>query len=120
MPPQILVARVERLEERVTKLEELPARVDALSTQVSQLREEMHSGFSNLRDELRTEIRVGDDRVMEHARELCEALKEQIQAGDEQIMTQTRMLFEDLRADWAKLQEGRPPQQPHGNKPDKK
>ena len=97
MLPQTLEARVERLETRVTDLEEIPARMDALSTQISQVREAMHSGFSSLRDELQAEIRLGDDRVMEHARELHRYLKAQIQAGDEQVMNQTRMLYEDLK-----------------------
>lgn len=120
MDLQTLAARVERLDERVTTLEELPGRMDALSTQISQIREEMHSGFSSVRDELRAEIRAGDDRVMDHARELYSALKAQTQAGDEQIMSHARMLHEDLRADWAKMQEGRPSQQPPANKPPQK
>ena len=98
MPPQTLEARVEGLEQRVTTFEELPARLDALSTQVSQLREEMHSGFSNLRDELRAEIRAGDDQVMDHARELQGSLTLEIQAGDERVMNWGRGNFEDLRA----------------------
>jgi predicted transport protein len=131
MPPQPLEARVERLEERVTKLEELPARMDALSTQISQLREEMQSGFSNVRDGIRAEIRAGDDQVMEHARELYESLKEQIQAGDERVvsedrrlheelktqiqavdervMNHARMLYEDLKADLKLIKEGQSP-----------
>ena len=127
MPPQTIDARVERLVERVTNLE-LPGRMDALSTQISQLGEEMHRGFSNLRDELRGEIRAGDDQVMEHARELYESLKSEIQAGDERVrnwaqgnfddlraaiaagdervMNHARMLYEDLKADLKSIKEG--------------
>jgi vacuolar-type H+-ATPase subunit H len=97
MPRQTIEARVEHLEERVTTFEELPARMDALSTQISQLREEMHGGFSDLRDGLRAEIRAGDDRVMEHARELFAYLKEQIQAVDERVMSEARRLHEELK-----------------------
>src|SRR5262245_53270847 len=76
--------------------------MDVLSTQISQLREEMHSGFSTLRDGLRAEIREGDDRVMEHVRELYFSLREentslrvQIQGGDEETR---RSLREEIRA----------------------
>jgi hypothetical protein len=96
MHPQTLEARVERLEERVTNLEELPARMDTLSTQISQLREEMHSGFSDLRDGLQAEIRAGDDQVMDHARELYAALKAQIQAVDERLVREIHAVDERL------------------------
>lgn len=83
MPPQTLAARVERLEKRVTILEELPDRVDALGLQISQLREEMHGGFSAIRDE----IRAGDEQVVR-------VLREEIRAGDEQVV---RLLREEIR-----------------------
>jgi len=67
MPRQGVVARVERFDERVTILEELPGRVDALSTQISQLRDDMHREFSTVRDE--------NERVMNHTRMLHEDLK---------------------------------------------
>jgi chromosome segregation ATPase len=120
--------------------------MDALSTRISQLHEEMHGGFSNLRDTLLAEIRAvdervssldgrltrvegrltslderltgvderltkeirdGDDRVMDHAREVYAALTEQIQAGDERVMNQARVLHEDLKASLKLLAEGR-------------
>ena len=100
MPPQTLEARVERLEERVTKLEDLPARMDALSTQISQLREEMHSGFSNLREELRTEIRAGDEETppMCSRAEMSEHLHRGSMRLPTSIMGQARMLYEDMSA----------------------
>ena len=102
MPRQSVVARVERFEERVTILEELPSRVDALSTQISQVRDEMHREFSNVHNE----IHAGDDAVMDHARELHESLKAQIQAVDDRVMNHTRMLHEDLKADLKLIREG--------------
>jgi uncharacterized alpha-E superfamily protein len=86
MQPQSLAARVERLERRVTILEELPARVDALTLQVSQLREEMHVEFSAIRTEIRT--------------------------GDQEIMNQMRVLYEDMNAKLALIQEGLPTRRP--------
>ena len=53
MPPQVLVTRVESLETRVTALEQLPARLDDLTSQVVQLRSDMHAEFSALRMEMR-------------------------------------------------------------------
>jgi hypothetical protein len=128
MRRQTLEARVERLEARVTKLEELPARMDALSTQISQLREEMHREFSNVGDE----IRAGDEGVIRTLREEIRAgdegvirtLREEIRAGDEEtrrvlraemraiadeIMGQARMLYEDMNAKLKIIQEGQQP-----------
>lgn len=70
MATQTLAVRVDRLEQRVTLLEELPARVDALALQISQLRDEMRTEFSAVRDE----IQMGDTRVMEQVRFLHEEL----------------------------------------------
>jgi hypothetical protein len=49
MRPQALERRVESLEQRVTVLEQLPARMDHLAVQISQLRDEMHAEFSEVR-----------------------------------------------------------------------
>ena len=117
MPRQSVVARIERLEARVTTLEELPGRVDALSTQISNLREEMHREFSNVP----AEIRAGDEETRRSLREEIRAgdedtrrvLRDEIRSGDEEtrrvlraeirhvadeIMGQARMLHEDLAA----------------------
>jgi hypothetical protein len=83
----------------MARLEELPARVDALTLQVSQLRDEMRSGFSAVRGEiqagdqetrrtLREEIRAGDE-------ETRRTLRDEIRAGDEETR---RTLREEIRA----------------------
>jgi outer membrane murein-binding lipoprotein Lpp len=94
MAPQTLAARVDSLEQRVTRLEELPARVDALTLQVSQLRDEMRSEFSAVRGE----IQAGE--------ETRRALREQIRAGDERVMEQARVRHEDVVSRLALIQEG--------------
>jgi cell division protein FtsB len=79
MRPQTLERRVESLEQRVTVLEQLPARVDNLAAQISQLRDEMHAEFSEvrnqmylLRDELLGSVKAGNAEVMAQARALYE------------------------------------------------
>ena len=110
MAPQTLAARVDSLEQRMARLEELPARVDALTLQVSQLRDEMRSGFSAVRGEiqagdqetrrtLREEIRAGDE-------ETRRTLRDEIRAGDERVMEQARALHEDVVSRLALIQEG--------------
>ena len=129
MPRQSIVARVERLEERVPILGELPGRIDALSTQISQVREEMHRGFSSSRDELRAEIRGGDAETVRTLREeihtsnketvrtlreeihasneeTVRTLREEIRASGEEIMTRVRILHEDVISRLALIQEG--------------
>jgi predicted phage gp36 major capsid-like protein len=112
MSPQILVKRVEQLEERVTILEQLPARIDDLTSQISQLRDEMRgefsavrgemaSGLAAVRAEMREEIRAGDE-------ETRRVLGDQIRAGDDEIMSHARVLHEDLISRWALSQEGNP------------
>jgi len=94
----------------MARLEELPARVDALTLQVSQLRDEMRSGFSAVRGEiqagdqetrrtLREEIRAGDE-------ETRRTLRDEIRAGDERVMEQARALHEDVVSRLALIQEG--------------
>ncbi len=82
MAPQAIERRVDNLEKRVTILEQLPSRVDALSVQISQLRDEMHDGFS--------------------------ATRARIEAVDERLSTQMRVLHEDVIARLVLIQEGRP------------
>jgi predicted phage gp36 major capsid-like protein len=95
MATQALAARVDRVEQRVTLLEELPGRVDALALQVSQLRDEMHTEFSAVRNE----IRAGDE-------ETRRVLRDEIRAGDERVMGQARVLHEDIVSRLALIQEG--------------
>jgi hypothetical protein len=110
MPPQTLAARTERLEERVTALEQLPARIDALTSQVSQLREEMHAEFSALREHVRVgdedtrrslveEIRLGDE-------ETRRMLRDEIRAGDEETRRHARVLHEEILSRLTLIQEG--------------
>lgn len=82
MAPQAIERRVDNLEKRVTILEQLPSRVDALSVQISQLRDEIHDGFS--------------------------AMQARIEAVDERLSTQMRVLHEDVIARLVLIQEGRP------------
>lgn len=106
MPPQTLVRRVERLEERVTILEQLPARVDALTSQISQLREEMRAEFSAVR----TENQAGDEETRRSLREEIRAGDEEtrrvLREADERILNQARVLHEDVVARLALIQEG--------------
>jgi outer membrane murein-binding lipoprotein Lpp len=125
MAPQTLAARVDSLEQRVTRLEELPARVDALTLQVSQLRDEMRSEFSAVcgeiqagdeetRRTLHEEIRAGDEETRRTLREEIRAgdeetrrtVREEIRAGDERVMEQARVLHEDVVSRLALIQEG--------------
>lgn len=100
MPPQPLVGRVERLEERVTILEQLPGRVEALELQIVQLRNEIRAEFSATREQLREEIRDGDE-------ETRRVLREEIRAGDDRILNQARMLHEELVSGLKLIEEGR-------------
>jgi len=110
MATQTLAARVDSLEQRVTRLEELPARVDALAVQVSQLRDEMRAEFSAVR----TEIRAGDENTCRTLREEIQAgdeetrrtLREEIRAGDARVMEQARVLHEQVISRLALIQEG--------------
>jgi len=52
MRTQPIESRVISLERRVTHLEQLPARIDDLTSQISQLRTEMHGEFSAVRVEM--------------------------------------------------------------------
>jgi hypothetical protein len=92
--PQPIERRVERLEERVTRLEELPARLDDLTGQILQLRVEMGSAISDLRDRV-------------------DAMPEQI---TREVMTQVRILHEDVIDRLRIIQDGQPlkPRRPEG------
>jgi len=89
---------VDNLEERVTRWEELPAHVEALALQVLQLRDEMRSEFSTVRDE----IRAGDE-------ETRRTLRDDIRTGLAEVMAQARVLHEDQQAALALIAEGRRP-----------
>jgi hypothetical protein len=116
MQPQTLERRVEWLEGRVTMLEELPARFDQLELLIAQLgeqlRAEIRAGDEETRRTLREEIRAGDE-------ETRRSLREEIRTADEQIrrvlqneiatvMSHARLLHEDLVAKLRLIREGGP------------
>ena len=80
----------------MTRLEELPGRMDRLELQIVQLRTEMRSEFSAVREEART----GDDRVVA-------TLRDEIRAGDEKTRRFMRILHEKVISDIATLGEAR-------------
>lgn len=74
MAPQSIDTRVESLEERVTRLEELPGRMDRLELQIVHFRTEVRDEFSAVREELRQEIRGGDEETRRYMRVLFEEI----------------------------------------------
>ena len=72
MPERTLDERVEILERKVEALEDLPQRVTAVEVQILQLREEMHGALSSRREDLRAEIRGGDEETRRYMRVLHE------------------------------------------------
>ena len=109
-----LARRVEILEQDVASLKELPARMAAVESQIVQLREEMHAGFSALATELRAEIRAGDDSLREEiggARLEMRAMHyETLVRFDQKFDELTRhmhVLHEDTLERFARLDEGR-------------
>ena len=75
--------RVTLLEQRVEDPASLPARVTAVELQILQLRQEMRTEFSGVRQELRAEIRQGDEQTRRYMRVLHEEVIARIAAlGD--------------------------------------
>jgi hypothetical protein len=72
MQDRSIVERLEIVERKVESLETLPARVSAVELQIVQLRQDMNAGFSALRDDLRAEIRAGDEETRRFMRVLHE------------------------------------------------
>ena len=64
MPAQIVVKRIEHLEQRVTALESMPHQIELVSAEISELRHEVRSEFSALRSQIQTDLS-----------ELCDAIK---------------------------------------------
>jgi wyosine [tRNA(Phe)-imidazoG37] synthetase (radical SAM superfamily) len=121
MPKHTLTERVEVLEQKVEVLETLPARVEAVELQIVQLRTEMRSGFSDVRQEmaamaagLREEIRAGDEALRtELTREIRKSeeglrteLIMEIRKGDEDTRRYMRMLHEEVISKIATIEEG--------------
>ena len=68
MPHPSPTCRVEILEERVDALSQLPERLAAVETQLVATR----SDITTVRDELRAELRAGDEETRRHMRVLHE------------------------------------------------
>jgi hypothetical protein len=94
--------RIEILERRVDALEMLPARITAVESQIVQFRDEMRREFVATREELRAEIRAGDEGVRT---ELLAAIRE----GDEETRRYMRVLHEEVLGRIATINEGRRP-----------
>jgi hypothetical protein len=127
MASQTIEERVDVVEQRVTALNALPARVDALSTQIVDLRgemhtefsasrAEMHAAFSTVRGEARSEFAAirGGERDAEtpslcslknDTGDLRDTLRKEIQDNGDRIIGQVRVLHEDLVARIALLGE---------------
>jgi dsDNA-specific endonuclease/ATPase MutS2 len=83
MAPQSLEKRVESLEEQVTRLDEMPARMDRLESQIVQFRTEVRDEFSAVREDLRKEIRSGDEETRRFMRVLFEDYISRLRVIDE-------------------------------------
>lgn len=136
-PTPSLRERVTILEQKVEGLESLPARMTAVEWQIVQLRNDMHAGFSALReelggeilgatgsvrdelhaeissvrDELRAEINSVRDDLRAEISSVREELRAEIRAGDAETRRYMRVLHEDVIGRIAALQNGR---NPHG------
>jgi len=64
-------------------LEHLPAQVANLATQISQFREEVDRALSAVRQDLRAEMREGDDETRRYMRVLHEEVIERLQRIEE-------------------------------------
>ena len=91
-----LTDRVTILERKVEDLAALPARVAGVELQIVQLRGEMRLGFSAVRQEMADE--------MQRARE---ELRAEIREGDQETRRYMRVLHEDVIARIAALGEAR-------------
>jgi len=94
LKPQTIEREVEGLKERVTKLEELPARVDDLTGQILQLRAEMGSEFSAVREQIAALSTRVDAMPGEITRD---------------VMMQVRILHEDVIDRLKIIREGQSP-----------
>ena len=91
MPPETIASRVDDLERRMTDLETFPDRITAVESQIVQLRTEMRSEFSAVREE----IRSGDE-------ETRRVLGERIDENGGHM----RVLHEEVIGRLATIQEG--------------
>src|SRR5690606_10383117 len=92
--------KTESLTRRVTRLEELPARIDDLTSQVSQLRVEMHDEFSAVRTGMAAGFAAAAVRT-----DKLEAKADSLEAKTDGLAVQMRVLHEDVIARIALLHE---------------
>jgi len=102
MQERSIPERLTILEQKVEVLESLPERISGVELQIVQLRVDMNAGFSALRDELREEIRAGDESLRAEIR-TCRA---EIRNGDEETRRFMRILHEDVIARIAAISQG--------------
>ena len=91
-----LTQRVEILEQTVAELALLPARMSAVELQIVQLRDELHAGFSAVRQEMavmRDDLRY---RAEEHGRIVARRDSRRDSLGDEETRRYMRVLHEDV------------------------
>ncbi|HEY2150452.1 MAG TPA: hypothetical protein VGH34_06580 [Vicinamibacterales bacterium] len=110
-------ARIDTLEERVTRLAELPGRIDDLTLQVLQLRGEVRTEFSALNEATRREISELDVNVRQAMTELNDnlrldmnglndGLRQEMSGLNNTTLRQMRVLHEDVIARLGVLSEG--------------
>ena len=98
-----LTQRVEILEQTVAELASLPARMSAVELQIVQLRDELHAGFSAVRQEMA----VMRDDLRTELKSTAESLRADIREGDEETRRYMRVLHEDVIARIAALGDAR-------------
>ena len=81
MRQRSVVERVESLERTVEALETLPARMSAVELQIVQLRDEMHDGFS----EIRQDVRAADEALRNDLRAVRDELSARIAEGERAV-----------------------------------
>jgi len=106
-----LERRIEILEENMEQLRDVPVRLSAVESQIVQLRAEMQTGFSALReqyDETRREmVSLNDETRREMVRLNDETRRDMVRLNDE-TNAHLRVLHEEVISRIALLQEGRP------------
>ena len=103
MTEPTLTDRVTILERKVEDLASLPARMAAVELQIVQLRDEMRSEFSAVREEIAT-VRID---LRAEIQSTAKSLRAEIREGDEETRRYMRVLHEDVMARIAALGEAR-------------
>ena len=113
MLPQVVVQRLEGLEQRVTALELLPARIDDLTQQIVQLRTEMHGEFSETRSEfldvharidgVRLELHALHDETRVDLRALSHELRAEMHALNDETRAEIRTLHSSIQQEFHRV-----------------